>query len=183
METTVERIVIMPATVGGGAKISSLSRPFGVLSKHWHGTTVSAVAVAWTLAWPGVTGAIVGARNPAQIDDWRAAATLELSDADLDEIAEMIRYLDVGGGPAPEPLTSRPSDRPTEIRANRSEANRKQWIIGDRAPAAGRILSRFVRAARTNVCWLCAAESNFITEREGSVTMTAAAVVFFGGFL
>jgi aryl-alcohol dehydrogenase-like predicted oxidoreductase len=28
-----------------------------------YGTTVSAVAVAWTLAWPGVSGAIVGARS------------------------------------------------------------------------------------------------------------------------
>ena len=35
-----------------------------------HGTTVGAVAVAWTLAGPGVTGAIVGARNPAQVDGW-----------------------------------------------------------------------------------------------------------------
>ena len=26
-----------------------------------HGTTVAAVAVAWVLAWPGITGAIVGA--------------------------------------------------------------------------------------------------------------------------
>ena len=25
---------------------------------------------AWTLAWPGVTGAIVGARNPSQVDGW-----------------------------------------------------------------------------------------------------------------
>ena len=64
-----------------------------------HRTTVAAVAVAWTLAWPGVTGAIVGARRPAQIDDWLAAATLELSAADLDAIAETIRRLDVGSGP------------------------------------------------------------------------------------
>ena len=35
-----------------------------------HGTTVSAVAIAWTLAWPGVTGAIVGARTPDQVDGW-----------------------------------------------------------------------------------------------------------------
>src|SRR5205823_527071 len=35
-----------------------------------HNTTVSSVAVAWTLAWPGVTGAIVGARSPSQIDGW-----------------------------------------------------------------------------------------------------------------
>src|SRR2546425_277043 len=32
-----------------------------------HGTTVSAVAIARTLAWPGVTGAIVGARRPEQV--------------------------------------------------------------------------------------------------------------------
>ncbi len=35
-----------------------------------HETTVAAVAVAWTLAWPGVSGAIVGARSPEQIDGW-----------------------------------------------------------------------------------------------------------------
>ena len=29
-----------------------------------HGVSVAAVAVAWTLAWPGVTAAIVGARSP-----------------------------------------------------------------------------------------------------------------------
>ena len=31
-----------------------------------HETTVAAVAVAWTLAWPGVSGAIVGARAPGR---------------------------------------------------------------------------------------------------------------------
>ena len=40
-----------------------------------HGTSVSAVAVAWTLAWPGVTGAIVGARTPEQVDGWIGAAS------------------------------------------------------------------------------------------------------------
>src|SRR5262245_23857825 len=44
-----------------------------------HDTTVAAVAVAWTLAWPGVTGAIVGARRPEQVDGWIDAATLELT--------------------------------------------------------------------------------------------------------
>jgi aryl-alcohol dehydrogenase-like predicted oxidoreductase len=39
-----------------------------------HGTTVSAVAVAWALAWPGVSGAIVGARNAEQVDGWLPAA-------------------------------------------------------------------------------------------------------------
>jgi aryl-alcohol dehydrogenase-like predicted oxidoreductase len=63
------------------------------------GTTVAAVAVAWTLAWPGVTGAIVGARNAAQIDGWIAAASLTLTDAELDEIAEAIRRTGAGSGP------------------------------------------------------------------------------------
>ena len=64
-----------------------------------HGATVSAVAVAWTLAWPGVTGAIVGARSPAQVDGWIGAATLELTAADLDEIAAAIARTDAGTGP------------------------------------------------------------------------------------
>lgn len=65
-----------------------------------HGTTVAAVAIAWTLAWPGVTGAIVGARSPAQVDGWIDAATLVLTDGDLDEIAAAIRRTGAGSGPA-----------------------------------------------------------------------------------
>ena len=64
------------------------------------GTSVASVAVAWTLAWPGVTGAIVGARRPAQVDDWLDAAGLELSDDDLDEIAGAIGRTGAGSGPA-----------------------------------------------------------------------------------
>jgi aryl-alcohol dehydrogenase-like predicted oxidoreductase len=65
-----------------------------------HGTTVSAVAVAWTLAWPGVSGAIVGARRPEQIDDWIGSATLHLTAADLDEIATALARTGAGMGPA-----------------------------------------------------------------------------------
>jgi aryl-alcohol dehydrogenase-like predicted oxidoreductase len=65
-----------------------------------HGTTVSAVAVAWTLAWPGVTGAIVGARRPAQVDGWIGAAALTLSPSDLDAIAAAIARTGAGTGPA-----------------------------------------------------------------------------------
>ena len=64
-----------------------------------HGATVSSVAVAWTLAWPGVTGAIVGARTPAQVDGWIGAATLELTPADLDDIAAAIKRTGAGTGP------------------------------------------------------------------------------------
>ena len=35
-----------------------------------HGVAVAGLAVAWVLAQPGVTGAIVGARRPSQLDGW-----------------------------------------------------------------------------------------------------------------
>jgi len=65
-----------------------------------HGTTVSAVAIAWTLAWPGVTAAIVGARSPDQVDGWIGAATLELTLVDLDQIAKAVGQTAAGSGPA-----------------------------------------------------------------------------------
>lgn len=49
-------------------------------------TSVSAIAIAWASAFPGVTGAIVGARRPEQLDDWIAGARIQLSAADLAEI-------------------------------------------------------------------------------------------------
>jgi aryl-alcohol dehydrogenase-like predicted oxidoreductase len=64
-----------------------------------HDATVSALAVAWTLTWPGVTGAIVGARSPQQVEGWIGAASLELSVADLDEIAAAIERTGAGTGP------------------------------------------------------------------------------------
>jgi aryl-alcohol dehydrogenase-like predicted oxidoreductase len=64
-----------------------------------HGVTQAAVAVAWTLAWPGVTGAIVGARNPQQVDDWLPAASLQLTQDDLEELAAAIERTGAGQGP------------------------------------------------------------------------------------
>ncbi len=72
-----------------------------------HGTTVSAVAVAWVTAWPGVTAAIVGARSPQQVDGWIAAASLELTAADLEEIANAIERTGAGTGPAVPPQAQR----------------------------------------------------------------------------
>jgi aryl-alcohol dehydrogenase-like predicted oxidoreductase len=68
-----------------------------------HGTTVAAVAVAWTLAWPGVAGAIVGARTPEQVDGWVDAARLCLGAEDLDEIAAAIARTGAGSGPVRPP--------------------------------------------------------------------------------
>jgi aryl-alcohol dehydrogenase-like predicted oxidoreductase len=64
-----------------------------------HGTTVASVAVAWTLAWPGVSGAIVGARRPEQIDGWLGAASLQLTREDMQEIAAILQSGNVGEGP------------------------------------------------------------------------------------
>jgi aryl-alcohol dehydrogenase-like predicted oxidoreductase len=64
-----------------------------------HGVSVASVAVAWTLAWPGVTGAIVGARSAQQVDGWIAAAGLTLTDRDLSDLASAIRKTKAGSGP------------------------------------------------------------------------------------
>jgi aryl-alcohol dehydrogenase-like predicted oxidoreductase len=65
-----------------------------------HGTTPAAVAVAWVLAWPGVTGAIVGARRPEQLREWMTAGSLQLDDTDLAELATAIHATEAGSGPA-----------------------------------------------------------------------------------
>jgi aryl-alcohol dehydrogenase-like predicted oxidoreductase len=64
-----------------------------------HGSSPASIAVAWTLSWPGVTGAIVGARRAGQVDDWAGAAGIELSTDDLDHIAGAIERGGAGSGP------------------------------------------------------------------------------------
>ena len=64
-----------------------------------HHTTVGAVAIAWVLSWPGVTGAIVGARSPQQVDGWIPAATVSLDATDLDAISDAIEQSAAGAGP------------------------------------------------------------------------------------
>ncbi|MFL6053976.1 MAG: aldo/keto reductase [Actinoallomurus sp.] len=63
------------------------------------GVPAASVAVAWTLAWRGVTGAIVGARRPDQIDGWLPAASLDLTSDELEEIAAAIESTGAGEGP------------------------------------------------------------------------------------
>jgi aryl-alcohol dehydrogenase-like predicted oxidoreductase len=50
------------------------------------GKTVGQLAVAWTLRLPAVTGAIVGARNPAQVEQNAGAMGWALTDAEITEI-------------------------------------------------------------------------------------------------
>jgi aryl-alcohol dehydrogenase-like predicted oxidoreductase len=77
-----------------------------------HGTTRAAVAVAWVLTWAGVTGAIVGARRPDQVNDWATATDLSLTDVDLDEIAIAVERSGAGAGPTRPPA---PANSTTQI--------------------------------------------------------------------
>jgi aryl-alcohol dehydrogenase-like predicted oxidoreductase len=63
-----------------------------------HGVPVAAVAIAWVLATPGVTAAIVGARRPTQVDGWLPAGNLQLSDADLAELGRAVEETGAGRG-------------------------------------------------------------------------------------
>ena len=51
-----------------------------------HGRTPGEVAIAWTLRHPAITAAIVGARNPAQVDELAGALTFRLT---ADEAGEL----------------------------------------------------------------------------------------------
>jgi aryl-alcohol dehydrogenase-like predicted oxidoreductase len=48
-----------------------------------HGRSPAEVAIAWTLRHPAVTGAIVGARSPAQVDGFIGAAEWRLTEEEI----------------------------------------------------------------------------------------------------
>ncbi|MDR3435342.1 aldo/keto reductase [Telmatospirillum sp.] len=64
-----------------------------------HDVSVGAVAIAWALAWPGITGTIVGARSPQQVDGWLAAAGLRLDPEDLRAVTDALTATGAGSGP------------------------------------------------------------------------------------
>ena len=51
-----------------------------------HGVSAGVVAIAWTLANPAITAAIVGGRNPAQVEGVWPAANFRLSAEEMQEI-------------------------------------------------------------------------------------------------
>jgi aryl-alcohol dehydrogenase-like predicted oxidoreductase len=73
----------------------NLSRNLALVEKlgeiaYMHGRTSGEVAIAWTLAHPGVTAAIVGARDPSQVDGIIGAAEFRLTDSELREIEKFL---------------------------------------------------------------------------------------------
>lgn len=63
------------------------------------GCSVAELAIAWTLAQEGVSGAIVGARSPDQVDGWLRAGDVELAPELLDRIALAVGETGAGAGP------------------------------------------------------------------------------------
>ena len=78
--------------------VSSLRR----IAEFELGTTVSRLAVAWTLANPAVHVAIFGTRNPEHVDDAIAASDLMLDARMMRAIDEIVSTEVPVGGPSPE---------------------------------------------------------------------------------
>lgn len=73
-----------------------LSRNLALVEKlneigYMHNRTPGEIAIAWTLHNPAVTGAIVGARSPSQIENLIGAAEFRLSAAELEEIEKFLK--------------------------------------------------------------------------------------------
>jgi aryl-alcohol dehydrogenase-like predicted oxidoreductase len=84
-----------PPNLQRNLALADALRPLAVQRR----TSVGAIAVAWTLANPAVTAAIVGARNPSQVDGWVDAADIELTAAELEYLADAVRKTGAGTGP------------------------------------------------------------------------------------
>jgi aryl-alcohol dehydrogenase-like predicted oxidoreductase len=59
--------------------------------------SVAELAIAWALAQDGVTGAIVGARRPGQVDGWLGAGNLQLTEEQLRAIDDAIAETGIRG--------------------------------------------------------------------------------------
>jgi aryl-alcohol dehydrogenase-like predicted oxidoreductase len=66
-------------------------------------TSTAAIALAWVLSWPEVTGAIAGASTPSQVDGWIQGGAISLTAAELDLVADAIRASGAGSGPVRPP--------------------------------------------------------------------------------
>jgi aryl-alcohol dehydrogenase-like predicted oxidoreductase len=65
--------------------------------------SLTEMALVWTLTWPGVAGAIVGARTAEQVDGWARASNLLLDTCALERIEAALLETRAGDGPAHPP--------------------------------------------------------------------------------
>ena len=78
----------------------ALAEVFTALGQE-RGVSTASMAIAWALAFPGVSGAIVGARSPQQVEGWIAGASLTLTATEMNAIAAAIAKTHAGSGPMP----------------------------------------------------------------------------------
>jgi aryl-alcohol dehydrogenase-like predicted oxidoreductase len=97
---TLERIARLPAddwrkTRGADFQEPRLSRNLALVEGmraigERHGVSPAVIAITWVLRQPAVTGAIVGARQPSQVDGLMAATNFRLSDAEIEELRRLL---------------------------------------------------------------------------------------------
>lgn len=80
----------------GGLEVIMVDGMMQAADRPW---MARAPAVAWTLSFDAVTGAIVGARRPDQVDGWIAAGRVRLDEATLSELDAALRSTGAGTGP------------------------------------------------------------------------------------
>jgi aryl-alcohol dehydrogenase-like predicted oxidoreductase len=83
--------VIVYSPLASGALVDVLGRVAERLHVH-----PAALAVAWSLSRPGVTGAICGARTTAQVEGWVGAAAVELPPTTFAELESIATRVDAG---------------------------------------------------------------------------------------
>lgn len=71
------------------------------------GLSAVETAVGWTLAWPGVTGTIVGARDASHVEGWIRAGDAGLDVGTLDALAEALHETGAGSGPLIPPAAAK----------------------------------------------------------------------------
>ncbi|MBX4861898.1 aldo/keto reductase [Rhizobium bangladeshense] len=69
-------------SVGNRQKATALADAIGPVAEK-HGASIAQIVIAWTLAQPGITFALCGARNSVQALDNARAGTIRLDAADL----------------------------------------------------------------------------------------------------
>jgi aryl-alcohol dehydrogenase-like predicted oxidoreductase len=75
-------------------KILSLLEKIGLLAEA-HGASLAQLAIAWTINRPGITAALVGARNPGQVRENVRSANIDLTRDEFQRIGELLEGLDL----------------------------------------------------------------------------------------
>ena len=84
-----------------GRNLDLVARLRGIADRL--GATTPELVIAWTLAQPGVTAAIVGARLPRHVAGWLGASELELPSDVLVELADAVAATGAGTDEPPQP--------------------------------------------------------------------------------